>query len=152
MSHLCSGHMDKVVLQSQRMLQTTKNYAVGFLEDNKLFVSPVTGIISLQPSFQHYDKADKKVKETNQESNDCKVKIWIYDCNLVNLILFNLSHVFKVTAPEHDQSSTFNSQLRLYIISNSFRDVWRTINAIGLIKKKIVLHTMSLLYARGTAN
>lgn len=65
-----SGHMDKVVLQSQRMLQTTKNYAVGFLEDNKLFVSPVTGIISLQPSFQHYDKADKKVKETNQESND----------------------------------------------------------------------------------
>uniref|UniRef100_A0A1B6DQ29 DNA-directed RNA polymerase III subunit RPC5 n=1 Tax=Clastoptera arizonana TaxID=38151 RepID=A0A1B6DQ29_9HEMI len=65
-----SSMMDKTSLISTRMLLDTGTIAVAAVQDKKFIISPVKGVISLQPGFPHLDITDKRAKEEAKEHGD----------------------------------------------------------------------------------
>ncbi|KAK1130022.1 hypothetical protein K0M31_019707 [Melipona bicolor] len=58
-----SNIMDKVVLQSSRVLPNCSNYGVGIFQDGELHITPLKGIIQLRPGFDYLDKSDKRMRD-----------------------------------------------------------------------------------------
>lgn len=58
-----SNIMDKVVLQSSRVLPNCSNYGVGIFQDGELHITPLKGIIQLRPGFDYLDKSDKRIRD-----------------------------------------------------------------------------------------
>lgn len=58
-----SNIMDKVVLQSSRVLPSCSNYGVGIFQDGELHITPLKGIIQLRPGFDYLDKSDKRIRD-----------------------------------------------------------------------------------------
>ncbi|KOX67791.1 DNA-directed RNA polymerase III subunit RPC5 [Melipona quadrifasciata] len=58
-----SNIMDKVVLQSSRVLPNCSNFGVGIFQDGELHITPLKGIIQLRPGFDYLDKSDKRIRD-----------------------------------------------------------------------------------------
>ncbi|XP_022202050.2 DNA-directed RNA polymerase III subunit RPC5 [Nilaparvata lugens] len=62
--------MDKLTFQSTKSLTDISTVAVACVKDKKVVLSPVAGVISMQPSFPFLDITDKKAKEEAKERGD----------------------------------------------------------------------------------
>jgi len=65
---------------STKAMIDPSSYAVGFLKDGELHLSPLQGVVSLRPSFSHLDKSDKRQsdeiagEEPEEEAKQVQVK------------------------------------------------------------------------------
>ncbi|XP_046406356.1 DNA-directed RNA polymerase III subunit RPC5-like [Ischnura elegans] len=65
-----SGMMDKHILRSgPRVVENACSYCIGVFQDGELLVTPIRGIVQLQPSFPYLD-ADRQPKEDAKEVED----------------------------------------------------------------------------------
>ncbi|XP_055910883.1 DNA-directed RNA polymerase III subunit RPC5-like [Eupeodes corollae] len=64
------------VLKSKQSYTSTKSidnaakYIVGILQDKEVHLSPLTSILQLRPSFQYFDKEDKRAKAEEKSINE----------------------------------------------------------------------------------
>lgn len=65
-----SSVLDKRTLQSTRVLADTNAMALGVIKNRQLILSPVKGVLSIQPSFPHLDVTDKRAKEEAKEMGE----------------------------------------------------------------------------------
>lgn len=64
--------MDKLVFKGAKGSKDIENYAVAYLDEGELHVSPLKGLIKLKPIFDYLDKIDKRTesKEVNAASDE----------------------------------------------------------------------------------
>ncbi|RZF46743.1 hypothetical protein LSTR_LSTR002606 [Laodelphax striatellus] len=62
--------MDKLTFQSTKSLTDIDTVAVACVKDKKVVISPVAGVISMQPTFPFLDITDKKAREEAKERGD----------------------------------------------------------------------------------
>ncbi|KAG8227380.1 hypothetical protein J437_LFUL000388 [Ladona fulva] len=67
------GIMDRQILSSGPCaLEKTCTYSIGIFQDGELHITPLKGIIQLQPSFSYLD-LDRRSKEESKEADDGEV-------------------------------------------------------------------------------
>lgn len=65
-----SGIMDKSLLIGSKILESNDNYAVGFMRNGELHITPLHSIIEMRPGFLHMDKFDNTSKKAlNSDEN-----------------------------------------------------------------------------------
>ncbi|GFR03931.1 DNA-directed RNA polymerase III subunit RPC5 [Trichonephila clavata] len=65
-----SGIMDKNLLMGSRSLESNDNYAVGFMKNGELHITPLHSTIEMRPGFLHMDKFDNTSKKAlNPDEN-----------------------------------------------------------------------------------
>ncbi|XP_046662754.1 DNA-directed RNA polymerase III subunit RPC5 [Homalodisca vitripennis] len=62
--------MDKRTLQSTRVVTDTSSCALATLKNRQMFIVPLKGIMSVQPTFPHLDVTDKRAKEEAKEMGE----------------------------------------------------------------------------------
>ncbi|KAF7994188.1 hypothetical protein HCN44_011457 [Aphidius gifuensis] len=62
-SYFQSNMMDKIVLQSLKVLTDSSNYAAGIFKNNELHLTPIKSIMEMRPQFDYLETADKQSKE-----------------------------------------------------------------------------------------
>ncbi|KAK3600874.1 hypothetical protein CHS0354_019221 [Potamilus streckersoni] len=65
-SYYASSVMDKQVLTSVPSSANTERYAVGYLKDGELHLSPLHALVQLRPSFGYLDRVDDRQKVVQQ--------------------------------------------------------------------------------------
>ncbi|GFT64546.1 DNA-directed RNA polymerase III subunit RPC5 [Nephila pilipes] len=65
-----SGIMDKSLLIGSKILDSNNNYAIGFMKEGELHITPLHSIIEMHPGFHHMDKIDDVSKKNfNSDEN-----------------------------------------------------------------------------------
>lgn len=55
-----SNMMDKIVLQSSKIISDPSNYSIGVFQNNELHLTPLKNIIEMRPQFDYLDTADRQ--------------------------------------------------------------------------------------------
>lgn len=55
--------MDKIVLQSLKVLSDSSSYAAGVFKNNELHLTPIKSIMEMRPQFEYLETTDKQSKE-----------------------------------------------------------------------------------------
>ncbi|XP_032674592.1 DNA-directed RNA polymerase III subunit RPC5-like [Odontomachus brunneus] len=53
---------DKITFSSIQSVTDCSNYAIGIFQNNELHITPLKGILEMQPQFNYLDKSDKRSK------------------------------------------------------------------------------------------